>query len=54
MDKKWYTSKTVWVTAIAMARAVFGPESINPQLEIGILAAVAFILRLITKTNVTW
>lgn len=57
MDSKpWYTSKTLWVNAIAFVALViqsFGTGFvIGPEEQIGILAVINILLRLITKTGI--
>lgn len=57
-NKKWYTSKTLWVNAIAIAaiiaQGVSGKEVIGVDLQATILAGINMILRLVTKSAVTW
>lgn len=54
MTKKWFASKTLWLNIIGIVQVVFGPDVISPDLQIGILAGLNFILRLITKEAVEW
>lgn len=55
--KPWYTSKTLWVNAIAtvgmIAQGQFG-HPLSPEVQLEILGGVNIILRLITKTAVVW
>ena len=57
-SKAWYTSKTLWVNALAIAaiiaQGVTGKEVIGLELQGTILAGINMILRLITKSPVTW
>jgi len=56
--KKIWLSKTAWIAAIAFAAAiaqvVTDRDVIDPEIQLSILAAVAFVLRLITKEPVGW
>ena len=58
MDSKpWYTSKTLWVNAIAFAALLvqsFGSGFIiNAEAQLGILAVINLLLRLVTKTEIS-
>ena len=58
MDSKpWYTSKTLWVNAIAFAALLvqsFGTGFvIDAEHQIGILAVINLVLRLVTKTGIS-
>jgi hypothetical protein len=53
----WYKSKTLWVNAIAIVGIVF--ESmfgypIEPEAQLGILAVINLILRVVTKEELEW
>jgi uncharacterized membrane protein len=54
--KSWYTSKTLWVNVIAAlaiaAQAATGREIIDAEAQVGLLAVVNVILRLVTKTGI--
>lgn len=57
MDSKpWYTSKTLWVNAIAFAALLlqsFGTGFIiAPEEQAGILVVLNILLRLVTKTGI--
>jgi len=54
MDKKWYTSKTLWANGIAIAASFFAPDTITPDLQVKILAVINLILRLVTKSEIKW
>lgn len=54
MNKKWYWSKVLWVNAIAIVAIILGKDVIDPNLQVGVLAGINFILRLITKESVEW
>ena len=56
MDSKpWYTSKTLWVNAIAfialLLQSKFG-FVLGPEAEIGIIAIANILLRLVTKHGI--
>lgn len=57
-SKSWYTSKTLWVNAIAIVaivvQGVTGKEVLNIELQATILAGINMVLRLVTKSAVTW
>ena len=56
--KPWYTSKTLYVNAIAIVaivlQGVLQKEVISLELQATILAVINMLLRLITKKEVTW
>jgi hypothetical protein len=53
--KKWYTSKTLWVNAIAgiagIVQAVTGSAWLDASTQVGLLAIVNAVLRAVTKTG---
>lgn len=55
--KKWYMSKTVWVNIIAIIgfaiQTIVGKEIITVDYQVMILAIINFILRIITKHELT-
>ena len=54
--KKWYSSKTLWVNAIAMLAILVQSQTefvINPEEQAGILVVINLILRAITKESLT-
>jgi uncharacterized membrane protein len=56
MTKTWYTSKTLWVNAIALiALIVQGMTGfvIDIEAQAGLLVVINMILRVITKEGVT-
>ena len=56
MTKTWYTSKTLWVNAIALiALIVQGMTGfvIDIEAQAGLLVVINIILRVITKEGVT-
>lgn len=57
-NKKWWTSKTLWVNALALAamiaQGVAGHEIISVEYQAMALSAINFVLRLITKSSVVW
>lgn len=56
-NKPWYTSKTLWVNAIAFAALLvqsFGTGFvIDAEHQIGILAVINLVLRLVTKVGIS-
>ena len=57
INKKWYTSKTIWVNGIALAAAVITSvtgHAISSEIQLAILGAINIGLRSITKENITW
>jgi len=57
MTKTWYTSKTLWVNAIAIvaiiAQGQFG-FIIDPMAQMAILGLVNMVLRIITGEDIVW
>lgn len=56
-DKKWYTSRTLWVNALAIVWFItqhFTGWVIPPEYQALALAGVNKLLRLITKSPVVW
>jgi hypothetical protein len=55
-SKKWYESKTLWVNGIAgiaaITQAVMGEAIIDAEAQVGILALVNLVLRLITSKEI--
>ena len=55
--KQWLKSKTLWVNIIAVsviiAQGQFG-YVITPELQVGVLATINFVLRLISKEDIVW
>ncbi len=53
--KKWYRSKTLWTNAFAglagIFQAVTGNAWINPEAQMGFLAIVNLVLRIVTKSG---
>lgn len=55
--KKFYTSKTLWVNAlaiIALAVQVKTGFVVPPELQAGALSLINMALRLITKESIEW
>jgi len=55
--KKWYTSKTLWVNGVALVAIVVQGVTgfvVKPELQIAALGGINFLLRIITKEEVTW
>ncbi len=57
-DKSWFTSKTLWVNAIALVamiiQGVTGHEVVGLELQATILSVINMILRFVTKTPLAW
>lgn len=57
-SKKWYTSKTLWANSIALIAIIVqgatGKEILSLEVQTTILSVVNIILRLVTKSQVTW
>lgn len=50
--KQWYKSKTMWVNSIAAAAIIVQMaigESVSPEAQMGFLAVVNIVLRIVTK-----
>lgn len=57
MSKKWYESKTMWaniISVIGVFTAQFAGFEISPEMSVSILSIINVILRIVTKTSVTW
>lgn len=56
--KRWWTSKTLWVNAIAVAaiaiQGVSGTEALDASAQAVILGVVNFVLRLVTHEPLGW
>ena len=56
--KKWYTSRTLYVNALAIiaivVQGVTGKEIVSLEVQATVLAAINMLLRFITKQPVTW
>ena len=56
--KKWYTSKTLYVNAIALIALILqlvnGAEVLDIELQVAILALVNIALRVITNKPINW
>ena len=57
-NKKWYTSKMLWVNFLAfigeIIQGVTGNQILTPELRLQILAGINFLLRFVTKKPVVW
>jgi hypothetical protein len=52
MSKKWYSSKTLWVNAIAIAALIAQAQLgfvMSGEEQVAILAVINLILRVVTK-----
>jgi len=57
MEKKFYTSKTLWVNVLAIAALIvesYTGHGLTPETQVVILGAVNILLRLITRTEIIW
>jgi hypothetical protein len=58
MEKKWWTSKTLWVNAISViaiiAQGISGREIIPLETQGSVLGGINIALRMITKSPVVW
>lgn len=57
MQKKWYTSKTIWVNALALAALVAQTQTgfiFSLEMQTFVLSLINVGLRTITKEEITW
>jgi hypothetical protein len=54
MAKKWYTSKTLWTNAIAIAAIVIWGSELPIETVGIVLGVINAILRFITKEEIVW
>ncbi len=57
--KKWYTSKTIWINAVALVGGILVgtgvlENPITPEIEVFIFGALNFVLRFVTKEEIKW
>jgi len=56
--KKWYTSKTLWMNALAIvaiiAQGISGTEALPVDTQAVLLGMINVILRVITKSEIKW
>ena len=55
--KKWYASKTIWVNGIAILAGVVADKfgiQLSAEAQLGILAVINAVLRIVTKEEITW
>lgn len=55
--KKWYTSKTVWVNALALVGMIAQTQTgfiFSEEMQIMLLSLINLGLRVITKEQITW
>jgi hypothetical protein len=53
----WYTSKTLWVNALAVIALVAQSQwgyVLTPESQVAILGVVNLVLRAVTKTEIVW
>ena len=56
-NKMWYTSKTLWVNALAVVALVAQSQwgyVLTPESQVAILGVVNLVLRAVTKTEIVW
>ena len=56
-SKAWFTSKTIWINILAMGAGLvqsFTGFVVSPELQGAVLIILNVILRLVTKSPVTW
>lgn len=54
--KDWWKSKLLWTSIIAVANIIIRAElglTLTPEAEVAILGVIVFLLRLITKEEIT-
>lgn len=58
MQKKWYTSKTLWSNGLMLGGVIVlnatGQDILTPEVQGAILIVVNMILRVLTKEQITW
>ena len=54
MNKKWYTSKTLWINVLAIIGIIVFGKELSPEMIATALAVINMILRLITKEPIVW
>ena len=55
MSKKWYTSKTLWFNVTAIVAGLITnaiTEMIKPYIQVGTLAVINVILRIVTSEGI--
>ena len=57
-EKKWYTSKTLWVNLLSilaiLAQTYAGNDIVSPEIQAALLGIINVILRVITKEELRW
>jgi hypothetical protein len=57
-EKKWYTSKTLWVNLLSilaiLAQTYAGNDIVSPEIQAALLGIINVILRGVTKGPVKW
>ncbi|MCB8816132.1 hypothetical protein [Desulfosporosinus shakirovi] len=58
MQKKWYTSKTLWSNGLMLGGIIVlnatGQDILTTEVQGAILVVVNVILRVLTKEEITW
>jgi len=56
--KKWYLSKTLYANVLSMIGVVvynaLGQDYLTVEAQVGLLAVINVVLRVITKEEITW
>ena len=56
--KAFWKSKTFWVNVLAlgamMAQSIGSSFVISPDIQVGILAVISVVLRVVTKEPISW
>jgi len=57
-EKKWYLSRTFYMNGLMLLAAVANGQleflTITPEVQAAALVLINVVLRVITKTNLTW
>jgi len=57
-EKKWYSSKTLWVNLLSilaiLAQSYAGNDIVSPEIQAALLGIINVILRGVTKGPVKW
>ena len=57
MQKKWYTSKTVWINVVSVAGIMLQSQFgflITPDMQVMLLGLLNVAVRTVTKEEITW
>ena len=57
-NKKWWTSKTLWVNALAFAgiliQKLTGQDLLDAKMQVQLIVIINVLLRLITDSRLKW